>query len=136
MCMSLSLATLSIFFAQVVGFYILLLCALMLLQPQRFKKIMSDILGHQASLFICATMNILFGLVILVPHNMWVAGWPVLITIIGWLTLLKGAVTLFFPEKFIKLAKNLMDKIGFKIWTWIWLLIAIYLIWMGFAQSM
>ena len=136
MCMSLSLSALSIFFAQVIGFYILFMSLSMLLQQQRFKKIMTDILGHQASLFICGTLNILFGLVILVPHNMWVAGWPVLITMIGWLTLLKGAATLFFPERYIKLAKNLMDKTGYQIWCWVWLLIGIYLIWMGYAQNM
>jgi hypothetical protein len=131
-----SLSSLSAFFAQVIGFYLIFMCISMLLQPQRFKKIMTDLLGHSASLFICGAMNILFGLIILVPHNIWVTGWPVLVTIIGWLTLAKGAITFFFPEKYLKLAKNLMDKTGYQIWSWIWLLIGLYLVWMGLAQSM
>ena len=100
MCYSLSLTTVSSFFAQVIGFYIILMCLSMLLQPERFKKIMTTVLGHPASLFICSATNIIFALVILTPHNVWVASWPLLITLIGWLALVKGVGCLFFPEKY------------------------------------
>lgn len=136
MCYSLSLTTVSSFFAQLIGIYLVLICLSMLIQPERFKKIMNIVLGHPASLFICSATNILFALVILIPHNIWVASWPLLITIIGWLTLLKGILGLFFPEKYVKLSLKLMEKSGYQIWTWIWLLISLYLVWMGISVSM
>lgn len=136
MCLSLSLASVSAFFAQVIGFYLIFICLSMLLQPQRFKKIMTEVLGHTASLFICSATNILSALVILVPHNIWVASWPLLITLIGWLGLIKGVFSLFFPEKYIEMTKNLLNKTGYQIWTGFWLLLGIYLAWMGIAQSM
>lgn len=136
MCYSLSLMTVSSFFAQVIGFYIILMCLSMLLQPERFKKIMTTVLGHPASLFICSATNIIFALVILTPHNVWVASWPLLITLIGWLALVKGIGCLFFPEKYVKIAVSLMKKPTFQIWTWIWLLIGLYLVWMGLYQNM
>lgn len=135
MCYSLSINAVSAFFAQVIGFYLIFMCLAMLLRPQAFKKVMTDLMSHQASLFICATLNIIFGLVILVPHNIWVAGWPVLVTIIGWLTLLKGAFSFFVGDKYFNVVKKLLDKSGYQIWCWIWLLIAIYLVWMGLAQN-
>jgi uncharacterized membrane protein len=136
MCYSLSLATVSSFFAQVIGIYLVLICLSMLIHPERFKKIMDVIVSHPASLFICGVTNIIFGLVVLIPHNIWVASWPILITIIGWLAFLKGVVTLFFPEKYSKIVGKMFKKPGYHIWTWIWLLIGIYLVWMGLAQNM
>jgi len=136
MCYSLSIATVSSFFAQLIGIYFVLICLSMLVYEDRFKKIMNNIMGHPASLFICSATNIIFALVILIPHNIWVASWPLLITLIGWLTLLKGIIGLFFPERYVKMSMDLMEKTGYKIWTWIWLLIGLYLVWMGFSVNM
>jgi uncharacterized membrane protein len=136
MCYSLTIATVSSFFAQLIGFYLVLICLAMLLQPERFKKMMNIVLGHPASLYICSATNIIFGLTILIPHNIWVASWPLLITIIGWLTLLKGVFSLYFPEKYLKMFVKLMEKPGYQIWTWFWLFIGLYLAWMGLAQNM
>jgi len=136
MCYSLSLTTVSSFFAQVIGFYLIFICLSMLLHPERFKKIMTAIQTHPASLFLCSALNIIFALTILTPHNIWVTGWPLLITLIGWRTLAKGVLSLFFPEKFVKMTAYLMKKNTFKIWTGIWLLIGLYLAWMGAYQSM
>jgi len=135
MCYSMSLATVSSFFAQVIGFYLILICLAMLYHPERFKKTLNLVLGHPASLFICSATNILFALVILVPHNIWVASWPLLITVIGWLALLKGTVSLFFPDKYVKMTVKLMKNPTYQIWTWVWLLLGLYLAWMGFTQN-
>ncbi|MBF8263965.1 MAG: hypothetical protein HW387_1630 [Parachlamydiales bacterium] len=135
MCFSLAVSAVSSFFAQVIGFYLFFICLAMLLQPQRFKKIMTEVLAHPASLFVCAATNILFSLVVLVPHNLWVANWQVLITIIAWLALLKGLVTLFFPERYVNMSKNLMSKQSYQVWTWVWLLIALFLVWMGLSTN-
>lgn len=135
MCFSLAVSAVSSFFAQVIGFYLFFICLAMIVQAQRFKKIMTEVLSHPGSLFICGATNILFALVVLVPHNLWVADWQVLITVIAWLALLKGLATLFFPEMFVSMFKNLMNKTGYHVWTWLWLLVSLYLIWMGLATS-
>ena len=48
-------------------------------------------------------MALLMGLVILQFHNKWEAGWPVIITILGWITLIKGLVLVLFPGSLIHL---------------------------------
>lgn len=126
--------TVSSFFAQVIGIYLILICLAMLLQHHRFKKIMTEIIGHPASMFICSATNIIFAVVILVPHDLWVANWHVLITIIGWLTLIKGVAGLYFPDKYAEICKKFMATRGYQIWTWIWLLIGLYLVVMGFTS--
>ena len=38
------------------------------------------------------------GLSIVRVHNRWTRGWPVLVTLVGWGTLLGGLFRMFFPE--------------------------------------
>ena len=50
--------------------------------------------------FVIATgyQTLLLGLVTITLHNIWVADWRVAITILGWVTLLKGITKIAFPE--------------------------------------
>jgi hypothetical protein len=79
-------------------------------------------------------MSVLLGLLILVSHNIWIAKWPVIITIIGWITLLQGIARLFTPGHFVKYCKELIENRGFLLLAWIWLLVGLYLVWAGFGQ--
>jgi hypothetical protein len=42
-------------------------------------------------------MALLMGLIILQFHNRWEAGWSVVITILGWIALIKGVALIIFP---------------------------------------
>ncbi len=42
-------------------------------------------------------IGLLFGLIILQFQNRWEARWPVIITILGWITVVKGALLILFP---------------------------------------
>ena len=58
------------------------------------------------------------GTVILITHNVWVWNWTVIITLFGWLGLLKGFMLLVFPksvrifESWFK-SKNMLIAMGF-----------------------
>jgi len=38
------------------------------------------------------------GISILRDHNLWVRGWPVMVTLVGWFGILGGLFRIFFPE--------------------------------------
>src|SRR6476646_9005433 len=42
---------------------------------------------------------LLAGLAIVNTHNLWVSDWRVIITILGWLAIVRGALSLLFPNK-------------------------------------
>lgn len=125
---------LSIFFAQLIGLYLVIVNLASLIHQERFKKIVYDFLATPALVAISGCFSLILGLVILVPHNLWVAKWPVIITIVGWIVLLQGIMRLFFPEIFIRFSKDLMEKKGFLLLSWVWFLVGIYLIWAGFTH--
>ena len=53
---------------------------------------------------------LVIGMVFVLAHNIWVKDWPVLITIFGWLGLLKGVSLIFAPKAMTKWSKSLLKK--------------------------
>lgn len=122
---------LSTFLAQVIGWYLFLTSLAMLFNQAHFKKVMTDFFGNQPLMTLAGAIGTILGLLIVITHNVWVSDWPILVTIIGWLTLLQGAFRLFFPAAAVQYAKNLQAKLGFVLISWIWLLVGVYLIWIA-----
>lgn len=125
---------LSVFLAQVIGCYLFLMSLAMLVHQQRFKKTASDLLGNATLITLSGGILLVIGLLIVVDHNIWVADWPVLITIIGWILLLQGLMRLFVPDAFIKMSRDMMGHVVYTLLCWVRLIVGIYLIWAGFSQ--
>ncbi|MFA6365477.1 MAG: hypothetical protein WCW78_03690 [Candidatus Paceibacterota bacterium] len=75
-------------------------------------------------------ITFLLGLVTVVAHNVWVADWRVSITILGWITLLKGIEKIGFPDCVNKKAQ--MFKGRQVLWGGIIFLMGTWFFWMGF----
>lgn len=123
----------SIFLAKVIGVFLFLVCLAMLVHQQRHKKLMSDFLANHSLLNFSGVIGIILGLLILCCHNVWVSDWPLLITLIGWIVLLQGVWRIFFPDSYSKTMRDMMTHTGYLIWAWVWLLIGLYLIWVGYT---
>lgn len=74
-------------------------------------------------------ITFLLGLATVVSHNVWVADWPVVITILGWVTLFKGIEKIGFPERVNKKAQ--MFKGQQVLWGGVIFLIGAFVFWIG-----
>ncbi len=124
----------SLFFAQVIGVYLFLISLAMLIHSARFKRTMNEFLGHSALMSFAGGVSLIFGLVIVVSHNIWVTEWPILITIIGWILIVQGVMRIMFQETTIKVWKDMMSSTAYTLLSWICLLVSVYLLWAGFAS--
>jgi hypothetical protein len=52
------------------------------------------------------------GLAIVRSHNVWTGGWPVVVTIFGWLVLLGGLVRTLFPVQLAQIAVGVIQAPG------------------------
>ena len=43
----------------------------------------------------------------MLTHNVWVANWPVLITLLGWLCVVSGVIRLLAPPKLLDVGRRL-----------------------------
>lgn len=74
-------------------------------------------------------ITMLLGLVTVVAHNVWVWDWPVVITVLGWMTLIKGIGKVGFPGLINKKAQ--MFKSQSVVWGIAIFLIGVFIFWIG-----
>ncbi len=109
---------LSIFLARFFGFYFIIFGAAYFFRRAFLVEMVKNFYKNAAMVLIGVFMSIVFGLLIVLSHNIWEFSWRVIITIIGYISLLKGLLNLYatdwmmkFSTKFIK-SKNAMFYMG------------------------
>lgn len=122
---------LSYYLAQVMGLYFFIIGVAMLLNPPKFKAIMSDFQENPALLTYTGIVGLVMGLLLVVGHNYWM-GWPTVITILSWIILLKALFRILFLDQFIQFTQRLMHKQGYNWMCWISIIVGAYLAIMGF----
>ena len=90
--------TTSVFIAKILGPCCLIIGVGMLLNREYYEKMMEDFCKNTSMIFLGGMAALLIGLVIVLKHNIWVAGWPVIITIYGWGGIIKGIWLTVFPS--------------------------------------
>jgi len=88
----------SIFIARIFGLCYLILGACLLVNRKAFQRVMEDFCESAALIFFGGMFALVIGVVIILAHNVWVANWTVMITIIGWIALIKGIWLIVFPN--------------------------------------
>lgn len=126
----------SIFLAKALGLYLFIFSIPLLFYTENFISIVSGML-HNASMQFVLGMNILtMGILMVISHNRWEASWIVVITILAWMTLVKGILYIVFPKMVNHLSQAAMhSRYMLRINSVICLLIGAYLSYMGFFAS-
>lgn len=88
----------SIFLARLIGPAMLLAGLAMLINQKYYRAMAAQAVKSTPVVYIVSVMGVVAGTAILLFHNLWVADWRVLITLLAWLNLLRGAFTLIAPE--------------------------------------
>ncbi|MBL7068914.1 MAG: hypothetical protein ISS34_03575 [Candidatus Omnitrophica bacterium] len=88
----------SVFIARIFGLCYLIIGAGLVFNQKAFQHVMGDFCKNAALVFIAGLFALVIGVVIVLTHNVWVANWTVMITIIGWGGLIKGIWMIVFPN--------------------------------------
>lgn len=83
--------------ARILALVYLATAAGLLVRPGLIQDILRDLRDHPALTFITGLGTLAVGGFLVHSHNLWIAGWPVLITLIGWAALAKGVLLLACP---------------------------------------
>ena len=71
----------------------------MLLNRQAFPEMVSQLAQNYAIIFLSGALSLLAGVAIVRVHNVWTGGWPVIITILGWLLIVGGLARMWCPQE-------------------------------------
>lgn len=88
----------SIFIARIFGLCYLIIGIGLLLNQKYWREVITDFSKSAATVLLGGIFALVVGVVIVLTHNVWVANWTVIITIIGWIALIKGIWIIVFPS--------------------------------------
>ncbi len=118
----------SIFFAKLWGSFFVIFGLLFIIVRQLGRTIEMT----EDRVFVISTgyILLLMGLVTVILHNVWVWGWPLVITVIGWSTLLKGVGKTGFPDLIHQQAQRFKNRQWLS--AFLLLILGAWLLWVGF----
>jgi len=66
-----------------------------------YKKGIEKLLDSASFTILAGMIAVIIGIVIIEFHNIWEKNWTIVITIIGWIALIKGILLLAFPKSMV-----------------------------------
>ena len=100
----------SLVIAQILGpMYVIVAVGLWLNTPA-YQRIFEEFFESPALAYLGGLLALIFGLVILAFHHAWSTDWTLIVTLIGWLALIKGSLLLVYPRAVIRLSRPLMAQ--------------------------
>ncbi len=88
---------LTVYLARFFGIYIALMGIVMMVRRKAILELMTAIIEQRALIFILAMLRVLIGLAIVLAHNQWRGTLAIVVTLIGWITLLRGIALMLLP---------------------------------------
>ena len=100
----------SVFLARLLGPLLLLLGVGLLVNPRVFRAIATEVVGSLTLVYLFGLIDFAAGLAILLVHNVWTVNWRVLITLIGWLLMIRGAARVLITDTLMDYAKTVIRR--------------------------
>jgi hypothetical protein len=102
----------SIFIAKLLGPIYLIVGIALLLRAPMFRTILQGFIRSPVLLYLAGFLGLLAGLALVLTHNVWAPDWRIIVTLIGWLTIVRAVVTIFQPEWIVALGSKILERQG------------------------
>lgn len=123
---------LSIFVAKIIGITYTAMSLGVLMGNIDYKSMYKDITSTPAVMPLMGMIGIIIGMLLIEHHNIWVWDWPVVITLIGWISVIKGTSFMLFPTQFNKFFEPMFTGSFMKIMPYFTLAFGLLFVYLGF----
>ncbi len=120
------------FLLQLIGPIGLVVAVSFLFTPKLYEKMIKQMSEDALGIYLSALAALSIGMAMVLKHNLWGSFPEVVITLFGWLSLVKGVILVFSPSTSIGIAKKMWRGGGAMIAMMIWLVLGVYMTYAGF----
>jgi len=93
----------TIFLSKLLGLYCVVVGLAMLVHRHATLEMLRAMLHNAPLLYVAGIIALAIGLAMVLGHNVWKGGiLPIVVTLIGWLALIKGLLLLFLPAQWVE----------------------------------
>jgi hypothetical protein len=103
----------SVLLARLIGPVFLAMGAGILVNRGAYAALAAEFLRSVALIYLSGLIALAAGLAIVNLHNVWAADWRVVITILGWLSLLGGIARIVWPQLAAQVGTAMIQGAGF-----------------------
>lgn len=123
------------FLSRFLGLFLIIESLSMMVQKPLMLDIVNNLIQNHPLLFIVEILGVLGGLAMVLGHTVWVGGpLPVIVTLIGWIALIRSTVLLFIsPEAILNFIRAIHFEQNYFLFSGMSLLIGAYLSYAGFT---
>ena len=124
----------AIWISKFLGPVILVLSIPMVLSPASLQEITRRFLADSPLILISGVLAMTAGLSIVNTHNVWVLGWPLIVTLFGWALVLGGALRIVAPNVVQHVGGAMIDSPTVtRVVGACWALLGAFLVFKGYA---
>ncbi|KTC68070.1 Integral membrane protein (PIN domain superfamily) [Legionella birminghamensis] len=91
---------------QVLGLYLLIVALILIARGPYYQELMKRVGTNSGWILVGASFSLVFGLIMVVIHNIWEWDYELLVTVIAWLIVVKSILWLAFPESMLGIAQR------------------------------
>ena len=122
----------SLTLANILGPMLVIIAVGILLNINAYQEMIGKMQVSSSLWYLGGLLALVYGLLIVQWHNVWVWQWPVVITVLGWAGLLKGILLLVFPKWIVRWAGLYQrNRLALKVNAVFALLLGLFLTVMG-----
>ena len=96
------------YIARLIGPLFLTMGLGMVIEGEIVRALSQEFLSNLSLIYLAGMLALVAGLAIVNAHNLWVADWRIIITILGWLSVIGGVIRLLFPGKVQELGTGMI----------------------------
>ena len=106
----------------------------LLTKTDYIQNLLNEFATSPALLHLSGLMAVVVGFLLVTFHNVWVLDWPVIITIFGWLSLIKGLMLIALQGVYGKIFDFMSKRTTFlKVYSVLVLFLGIFFLVLGFV---
>ena len=127
----------TIFLSRLIGLYCIVIALSMMTRRQATVETVTALLQNPSMMLIVGIITLAAGLAMVLAHNIWSGGaFAVIVTLVGWITLVKSLLFLFLPPEMEAglFLGQLHYRQLFYLYTVISLVLGVYLTYGGFRS--
>ena len=100
----------SILIAKLIGPILFVAAFAMLANTKELQEMAHEFLKDRGLIYVTGVMAMLGGLAIINSHNIWTADWRVIITVLGWIMTIGGAIRMALPSVVRTIGNKMLDS--------------------------
>jgi hypothetical protein len=122
--------------ARVIGPFLVIVTATAIARAESLRTLLADFQESPVWPWFSGVFVLLLGLVVVALHNQWRGAPAIMVSVLGWLTVLKGLLLMALPQDYLAFASSALDAIAWWRVAFVAMaLIGLYLSFVGWAPA-